>query len=81
VLVWYVYALEYGRIVEELWKVPGTGYFDVMTWIPNYSPIVLHMGALTSNYPSHLEMNHEFVNSYKTYASLYHLAPSLEMHL
>jgi hypothetical protein len=59
VLVWYLYGYGYSWQREQLWKVEaifkqnnnrGINSFDLMTWIPQYSPIILDMKVLMSDY-------------------------------
>jgi Dolichyl-phosphate-mannose-protein mannosyltransferase len=42
---------------------------EFITYVPNYSPIILHLGALISNYPSHIQITPAFLNSYWSYGN------------
>jgi hypothetical protein len=57
-LVWYQYGYSYGWERDALWKyerhITNENSYDIMTWVPDYSPIVLNMKVLTSNYLSTL---------------------------
>jgi len=68
VLIWYVYGMDYRSIVDGLRKNKLTTAFDVMTWNPYYSFIVLQMKASLSNYVSHIK-------PVKFQSSSYGLAP------
>ena len=48
ILVWYMYGYSYGWGVEGLWQEENS--LEVMTWVPNYSPIILHAKVLASDY-------------------------------
>jgi hypothetical protein len=63
----------YGMIVGQLGKVDtkaaqagifykGANSFEVMTWDPNYSPIVLHAKALASGFVAQLRPGHDFTS-------------------
>jgi hypothetical protein len=58
ILVWYQYIFGYGWSSEALWKYDVTfaqthvGSYDVMTWNPYYSPIILSLKVLTSDFVS-----------------------------
>jgi hypothetical protein len=81
VLVWYMYGYSYGWGVEQLWKVDnkanvtGVNSMDIMTWNAYYSPILLHIRALISDYASHLQPTHDWTSyglapcSYNIYLS------------
>jgi hypothetical protein len=66
-LVWYQYAYGYGWTIERLSKYDQTFHqthinsMDLMTWNPHYSPIVLHMKVLTSDFVS--KIPNEFIGS------------------
>jgi len=68
ILVWYYYGYDYGRSVEQLGALDSrqTGISDtrqnsmeVMIWDPSYSPIVLHVKALTSGYVGQIRPGHD----------------------
>jgi hypothetical protein len=68
-LVWYQYGLGYGWQREHLWlydanygKLKVSSY-DAMTWLPQYSPIILHMKVLGSDYLSNLIQTHSSATS------------------
>jgi hypothetical protein len=74
VLIWYLYGESYGINVEGLGKylyLPnGNKIFSwFVTYVPFYSPIVLHTGALASNYPSHLKQTPAFIHSYWSFGN------------
>ncbi|MBM2818348.1 MAG: hypothetical protein HW410_30 [Nitrosarchaeum sp.] len=48
VLVWYMYGYSFGWVVERLWQKENS--MNEMTWVPQYSPIILHLKALMINY-------------------------------
>lgn len=57
ILVWYMYGFAYGWEREELWRLdvlhqstPIATSWDAMTWIPRYSPVLLDMKVLTSDF-------------------------------
>lgn len=50
VLIWFQYGLMYGWHYEGLAAYPNS--LDIITWYPQYSPIVLHTKALLTNYVS-----------------------------
>jgi hypothetical protein len=50
VLIWFQYGLMYGWQYEGLAAYPNS--LDIITWYPQYSPIVLHTKALLTNYVS-----------------------------
>lgn len=56
VLVWYAYGYSYGWTVEQLWKVKNS--LNIMTWVPQYSPIILHAKALATNYVGTINISH-----------------------
>jgi hypothetical protein len=65
-LIWYQYGYGYANEKKGLMVKYAS---LVETWIPYYSPIVLHTEALASNYPSNIKLTPEFVNSYKSYGN------------
>jgi Dolichyl-phosphate-mannose-protein mannosyltransferase len=67
-LIWTVYGIDYGLNVAGLNKLNNHA-IDFITWVPYYSPIVLHTEALISNYPSHIKITHAFTNSYKSFGN------------
>jgi len=73
VLVWYQYGFVYGLTVGQLGKVDtkatqagiydkGVNSFEVMTWDPKYSPIVLHAKALTSGFVAQIRPGHNYMS-------------------
>jgi len=73
-LIWYQYGYSYGISEKGLMKYAGKNSGNVTdslveTWIPEYSPIVLHTEALATNFPSKFELTHDFVNSYYSYGN------------
>ena len=73
VLVWYQYGFVYGLTVGQLGKVDtkatqagiydkGANSFEVMTWDPKYSPIVLHAKALTSGFVAQIRPGHNYMS-------------------
>lgn len=56
VLTWYAYGYSYGWTVETLWKVKNS--LNVMTWVPQYSPIVLHVKTLITNYVGSINISY-----------------------
>jgi len=69
VLVWTEYGLIYGFEKEKL----GSGIEEIMTWDPNYSPIVLHMKMLSEDYVSGIPVQ-DYKNTGWGYAT-YGLSP------
>ncbi len=83
ILIWYDYGYDYGLKVGGLMKYVNDQipisfmqhnrridtFSEIITYIPNYSPIVLHIGALISNYPSHIKLTPAFLNSYWSYGN------------
>jgi hypothetical protein len=67
ILIWYDYGYSYAINVAGLYKyandhIPASfmqfnhridTFSELLTYVPNYSPIILHAGALLSNYVSH----------------------------
>jgi hypothetical protein len=52
-LVWYQYGYAYGWEKEQLAKYDN--HMDIIVWNLYYSPIILHMEALVSDYVSHIQ--------------------------
>jgi hypothetical protein len=60
IIVWYQYGLGYGWSSEGLWQYDNIKFrgdlkvssWDIMTWFPQYSPIILHMKVLMSDFVS-----------------------------
>jgi hypothetical protein len=63
-LVWYMYGYSYGWEREVLWKYEQgktkINSYDIMTWNPYYSPIILDMKALMSGYLVHIQPTHDY---------------------
>ena len=55
ILTWYAYGYSYGWAVEALWKAENS--MNVMTWVPQYSPIILHAKALITNYVGTIDIS------------------------
>lgn len=56
ILVWYAYGYSYGWVIEHLWKSKNS--LNDMTWIPQYSPIILHFKSLISNYVGTIDISY-----------------------
>jgi hypothetical protein len=52
-LVWYQYGYSFGWVMETLWQKENS--MNVMTWVPQYSPIMLHLKALMTNYVGNMQ--------------------------
>lgn len=70
-LVWSEYGTIYAWDKEELSKVPGS--LEVITWDPNYSPVILHVKALMENYVHNIHAE-QYLNTGWHYVT-YGLAP------
>jgi hypothetical protein len=70
-LVWFQYGYAYGWEKEQLAKYDN--HMDIIIWNPYYSPIILHMKALMSDYVSHIQPE-KYLNTYWLWMA-YGLAP------
>jgi hypothetical protein len=68
-LIWYQYGYVYASEKKGLMKYAYPYHILLETWIPYYSPIVLHTEALASNYPSNIANIVNIVNSYYSYGN------------
>lgn len=61
-IVWVYYAHTYSWEKEQIWKYGNTESignmetWDLMTWNPYYSPIILHMKILVNDYVSDIQI-------------------------
>jgi hypothetical protein len=61
-IVWVYYAHTYSWEKEQIWKYENMGSignmetWDLMTWNPYYSPIILHMKILANDYVSGIQI-------------------------
>jgi hypothetical protein len=61
-IVWVYYTHTYSWEKEQIWKDENTGSigdmgpWDLMTWNPYYSPIILHMKILANDYVSGIQI-------------------------
>lgn len=71
VLVWFHYGIMYGWEKEQLAGYPDS--MDIMTWQPAYSPILLHLKSLLTDYVSTIHPE-QYVNTSWNWTA-YGLAP------
>jgi hypothetical protein len=82
-IVWYQYGLAYGWEREGLWQYDHITFrnnmtvssWDIMTWFPQYSPIILHMKVLISDYLSKLPAELAYTHAPNTDYHYIGLAP------